>query len=118
MSATTVAVDPAAGEGPPVRAAERLKWLAAERLASEAVRELAATGGAVVDVHDQPTAIAGAWPVPPVVRMPIPGGRGSLKWVLVGPRVDGQPHDPRSIAQLEEVAALVAAAARLPAGSP
>ena len=84
---------------------------AAERLAIEAVRELAATGGAVVDAEDRPTASAGEWPVPPAVRLAIPGGGGSLAAILVGPRLDAQPHDPRSIAELQEVAQLVAAAA-------
>jgi hypothetical protein len=85
---------------------------AAERLATEAVRELAATGGAVIDVDGRPTASAGEWPIPPVVRLPIPGGSGPLAAVLVGPRLDGRPHDPSGIAELEEVATLVAAAAK------
>jgi hypothetical protein len=85
---------------------------AAERLAAEAVRELDATGGAVVDVDDRPVATAGQWPVPAVVRLAIPGGMRRLASVLVGPRPDGRPHDPRSIAELEELTGLVGAAVR------
>jgi hypothetical protein len=83
---------------------------AAHRLVREAVRELGATGGAVVDEADQPIATAGTWPVDAVVRLPIRGGRGPLRAVLVGPRVDGRPHDPRTVAQLESTADLVASA--------
>jgi hypothetical protein len=86
---------------------------AAERLVIEAVRELAATGGVVMDAEDRPTASAGEWPVRPAVRLAIPGGGGPLAAILVGPRVDGRPHDPRSIAELQEIATLVAAAAQV-----
>jgi len=86
---------------------------AAERLATEAVAELAATGGAVVGPNDRPVASAGEWPVAAVVRLPIAGGAGGLQAVLVGPRLDGQPHDPRSVAELQEVASLVGTALRL-----
>jgi hypothetical protein len=86
---------------------------AAERLVIEAVRELAAAGGVVMDAEDRPTASVGERPVPPAVRLAIPGGGGPLSAILVGPRVDGQPHDPRSIAELQEIATLVAAAARV-----
>jgi hypothetical protein len=86
---------------------------AAERLVIEAVRELAATGGVVMDAEDRPTASAGEWPVRPAVRVAIPGGGGPLAAILVGPRVDGRPHDPRSIAELQEIATLVAVAARV-----
>ena len=86
--------------------------LAADRLAREAVRELGATGGAVVDEDDAPLATAGTWPVAAVIRMPI-SGHGRLRAILVGPRLDGRPHDPRTLAQLEDTARLVAAALRL-----
>lgn len=86
--------------------------LAAERLVREAVRELQATGGAVVDADDVPVATAGTWPVAAVVRMPI-GGHGRLRAILIGPRLDGRPHDPRILAQLDDTAALVALALRL-----
>jgi hypothetical protein len=85
---------------------------AAERLAAESVRELAATGGAVVDAQDQPTATAGEWPVPPVVRLPIPGGSRGFDAILIGPCMDGRPHDPRSIIELQDVAGMAAAAVR------
>jgi hypothetical protein len=83
---------------------------AAERLATEAFEELSATGAAVVDDKDQAIATAGEWPVPAVARLAIPGGRGGLKAILVGPRRDGEPHDPRAITELQEVAALAARA--------
>jgi hypothetical protein len=77
------------------------------------VRELAATGGVVMDAEDRPTASAGEWPVRPAVRVAIPGGGGPLAAILVGPRVGGRRHDPRSIAELQEIATLVAVAARV-----
>jgi hypothetical protein len=86
---------------------------AAERLVTESVRELEATGGAVVDAAGDPIATAGEWPVPSVVRLPIPGGSGALRALLLGPRVDGRPHDPRTLSILEETAGLVANAVRL-----
>jgi hypothetical protein len=82
---------------------------AADRLVREAVRELQATGGAVVDGAGQAVATAGSWPVAAVVRMPI-ARHGTLRAVLVGPRVDGRPHDPLTVAQLEDMAVLVASA--------
>ncbi|MDQ2854680.1 MAG: hypothetical protein M3R32_07465 [Chloroflexota bacterium] len=84
---------------------------AAHRLAAEAVRELRATGGAVVDARDRPTATSGLWPQPTAVRIPIPGGPPAMRAILVGARRDGQTHDPRSIAELAEVANLAAEAA-------
>jgi hypothetical protein len=86
---------------------------AAERLATEAVRELAASGAAVVDADDKALATAGQWPVAAVVRLPIPGAPKGLVAILVGPRFDGRAHDPRSIAELQEVASLISAAIRL-----
>jgi hypothetical protein len=83
---------------------------AAQRLAAEAVRELEAIGGAVVDPNDVPTATAGEWPVPAVVRLAIPGGHGPLEAILVGPRRDREPHDPRAIADLEVLARLATTA--------
>ena len=85
---------------------------AAENLVHEAVRELQATGGAVVDANDAPVATAGSWPVAAVVRMPI-AGHGPLRAILLGPRVDGRLHDPLTLARLEEVAELVASAVDL-----
>jgi hypothetical protein len=37
-------------------------------------------------------------------------GHGVIRAILVGPRVDGRPHDPRTVAQLEDTAGLVATA--------
>jgi hypothetical protein len=85
---------------------------AADRLIREAVRELEATGGAVVGAADEPIAIAGSWPVAAVVRMPI-AGQGPLRAILLGPRADGRPHDPLTLAQLEDMADLVASALAL-----
>ena len=85
---------------------------AAEKLVHEAVRELQATGGAVVDAADTPVATAGSWPVAAVVRMPI-AGQGPLRAILLGPRSDGRLHDPLTLARLEEVAELVASAVAL-----
>jgi hypothetical protein len=85
---------------------------AAARLVTEAVRELEAAGGAVVDAAGTGTATAGEWPAPAVIRMAIPGGHGSLHTLLLGPRRDGRPHDPLAVAQLEETATLVASAVR------
>ncbi|HYX11985.1 MAG TPA: hypothetical protein VE817_08390, partial [Candidatus Acidoferrum sp.] len=55
---------------------------------------------------------AGDWPVPAVVRLSIPGGSGALRKVVIGPRLDGRPHDPESIVDLEGVAGLASAAVR------
>ena len=86
---------------------------AAERLVEEAVRELEATGGAVVDAAGTPIATTGNWPVPSVVRMPIAGAPRGLAAILVGPRTDGRPHDPPTITRLEETAGLLAKAVGL-----
>jgi hypothetical protein len=85
---------------------------AASRLAAEAVRELQASGAAVLDAADRPIAAAGDWPVAALLRLPIPGATERLAVLVVGPRLDGRPHDPGSVAQLEEVVALVGAAVR------
>jgi len=85
---------------------------AAARLAREVVREMQASGVGVLDAADRPVATAGAWPVEPAIRLPIAGGRRGLAAIVVGPRHDGRPYDPRSVKQLEEVAALAGAAVR------
>ena len=84
---------------------------AAERLVAEAVRELGATGGAVLDSRDRSTATAGSWPVEPALRVAIRGGRGRIVTLAIGPRSDGRPLDPRAVSDLEGVAELAAAAA-------
>ena len=84
---------------------------AAGRLIGEAVRELPTVGGAVLDAHGGVTATAGTWPVEPLIRVSIPGGGGPLRVLAIGPRPDGELHDPRALAALEEIAGLAAAAA-------
>jgi hypothetical protein len=79
---------------------------AAQRLASEAQRELNATGVAVVDAGNVPTATAGDWPVTPVLRVAIPGGRGAFDAILVGPKRNGDVHDARAMSELEDIARL------------
>ena len=85
---------------------------AAARLADEAVRELRATGGAVVDAEEKPTATSGEWPQQTALRIPIQGGAERFHAILIGARKDGQPYDPRSVAELTELAALAASAVR------
>jgi hypothetical protein len=87
---------------------------AAARLAGEAVRELEASGAAVLDTSDTAVATAGEWPVDAILRIPVPGRAKQLAAIVVGPRVDGRPHDPRAVAQLRDVAALAGAAVRRP----
>lgn len=84
------------------------------RLAEEAMRELAATGSAVVDSTGSVLASAGSLPESPI-RLAVPGRNAA---VVVGPRADGQPHDPRAVARLEELAALVSAAVRTDVANP
>jgi hypothetical protein len=86
-----------------------------ERLVEETVRELAANGAAAVDANDRPIATAGAWPVPPIERLQLAGGDVQTT-ILVGSRLDGRPHDPASIAELQGLGELVGAAIR-PTGS-
>jgi hypothetical protein len=86
---------------------------AAERLVKAAVAECAASGGAVLDRGGTPIATSGVWPVPAVVRLSFPG-RSDLDVLVLGPRSDGRQHDPRALADVEEVVALVATALRLP----
>ena len=82
---------------------------AARRLVKEAVSELEAVGGAVIDATGVPHARAGEWPVPMAVWLPIPGSNRAMSALVVGPRTDGRPHDPRDIATLDELVSLVAA---------
>jgi hypothetical protein len=86
---------------------------AARRLVAEAVRELDATGGAVLDGEGTVVASAGSWPVGPVIRLAVSDGRRAVGTLVLGPRVDGRIHDPRIVARLEEVTALVADAVRI-----
>jgi len=83
---------------------------AANRLVAAAVDEMGATGAAIVDADDRPTAIAGAWPVPAQVRLSVGGARSGLGTLLVGPRRDGRPYDAEAIVELQDLASLVVAA--------
>jgi hypothetical protein len=83
---------------------------AADRLVAAAVGELGATGGAIVDADDRPTAIAGEWPVPEAVRLSLARGHASMGTLVVGPRRDRRPYDAQSIVELQDLASLVVAA--------
>jgi hypothetical protein len=91
--------------------------VAADRLASEAMGELAATGAAVLGAGDRPTAHVGEWPLRAVVRLAIPARDARLAAIVVGPRIDGRPHDPRAVEELQEVVSLVASAVELRAAA-
>jgi hypothetical protein len=82
------------------------------RLVEEAVDELDAIGGAVVDASNRVLAQSGVWPVEAVARVPFPHGPEGSAWIVIGPRIDGRPHDQRSLAMLADVARLTAAAIR------
>jgi hypothetical protein len=94
---------------------------ASQRLVNEAVTELDAVGGAVLDANRRVVASAGTWPVDATVRVPVPGAR-RVHSIEIGPRIDGNPHSERSIAMLVAVAELAAAAmdddGEAPRGSP
>jgi hypothetical protein len=88
---------------------------AAQRLIREAVRELQATGGAVLARDGSVAAVAGHWPLPSedgAIRRSIAGGTAQLHAIVLGPRRDGRPHEPAELADLERVAALAARASR------
>jgi hypothetical protein len=82
---------------------------ASQRLVTEAVDELDAVGGAVLDDEGRVVASAGRWPVDAAIRVPIPGG-SRIHTIEIGPRIDGLPHAERSVAMLVAVAELAAAA--------
>jgi len=44
--------------------------------------------------------------VPAEVRVSVGEPHQRLGWLVVGPRHDSQPHDPRMVAELEEIARL------------
>ena len=85
---------------------------AARRLAREAVAELGAIGAAVIDGSEAVVGTAGSWPTTVAARVPVDAPHASLAAVLVGPRRDGGPYDPRSLARLAEIARLAALAVR------
>ena len=85
---------------------------ASRRLASEAMRELEAGGAAVIGRSDEVIAFAGSWPQAASVRVPIGRGEAFHGTLVIGPRGDRQPHDPRAVEKLAELAMLVGAAIR------
>jgi hypothetical protein len=86
---------------------------AAERLIREAVDELDAAGGAILDTTGTAIATAGKWPQEVVVRLPIPGGSHELATIELGQRLGGADYDEANIEELQRVATLVVRAARL-----
>lgn len=84
-----------------------------DRLAREARDELDALGAAVVDSKGAVLATAGLWPLDPAVPIAFSGRSGGPA-LLVGPRVDGQPHRQRAIEALDDVARLASEAIRRP----
>jgi hypothetical protein len=85
---------------------------AAQRLVRSAVEELDAIGGAVSDADGRPVATAGAWPAEPALRIAIPSEDPRIADLVVGPRRDGRPFEPGTVAALEDLATLVGAALR------
>jgi hypothetical protein len=81
----------------------------APRLCREAVRELDAVGGGVVDTGGRPLATDGTWPVQTVVRIALADGSA----LIVGPRRDGEPHEPSTVADLSDLVALLSGAIAL-----
>jgi hypothetical protein len=87
---------------------------AAQRLCREAVRELEAEGGAVLDPGGSEVATAGNWPVPAIVRI----GLAHDLILAVGPRRDGEPHEAAAITDLGEIMDLLSRAMASPAAGP
>ena len=88
---------------------------AAHRLIGEAVRELQATGGAVLASDGRVVATAGHWPLPTqdgALTHPVPGGSRDLHAIVLGARRDGRAHEPGELADLQRVAGLAALASR------
>ena len=83
---------------------------AARRLVEEAVDELDAVGGAVLDGSGRVVASAGLWPVEAAARVPFATASSGPGWIALGPRIDGRAHDERGLAMLADVAELAAAA--------
>jgi hypothetical protein len=82
---------------------------ASQRLVQEAVRELDAVGGAVLDAKGGLLASAGIWPVEPTVRLPLAPGQAANA-LVIGHRRDGRDLDPDDVEALAEVARLAGAA--------
>jgi hypothetical protein len=79
---------------------------ATERLLAESVDTVTATGGAVVDHAERLIATRGTWPVPIEIRLVLGDPARRMGWLLLGPRRDGEPHDPRTVTELEDVCRL------------
>jgi hypothetical protein len=94
---------------------------ARERLVREVVRELGATGGAIVTEGKDgpvPSHVVGDWSATAVgLSLPIPGDPLGERLELTG-RPDGRPYADREIASLQEVLALVSRAMGLVEGRP
>ena len=88
---------------------------AARRLVTEAVRELGAAGGAILNARGGVTASAGRWPLEPALRVSLPGAHPSTTELALGARTDGQPFRAEALQALEELAPL---AARAMTGAP
>ena len=91
---------------------------ASQRLLDEAIRQLDAVGGAVLDRGGKVLATAGTWPAEPATRIALDSGASGPEALMLGPRPDGRAHDARHVATLTEVAALAARAiGQAPLGS-
>jgi MFS family permease len=86
---------------------------AAERLIREAVDELDAVGGAILDAAGAVTASAGRWPLADPLRISIPGGSTTIAAIELGPRIGGTPHEQANLEELQRMATLVVHATRL-----
>jgi hypothetical protein len=89
---------------------------AAQRLIREAVDELDATGGAILDIDGTPVATAGIWPQSDTLRVTIPNGSATLASIELGARLGGGSHDPDGVDELLRMATLVVHATRLREG--
>ena len=92
---------------------------AAQRLAREAIAETGAVAAAVIGADGTIAASAGTWPAEPSITVPVNAGSAPLTAVLLGPRRDGRPHRPQTVAALGEVATMAAlASAAIPIAVP
>ena len=86
---------------------------ASRRLLDEAIRELDAVGGAILDRKGGVIASSGTWPSEPAVRIDVPSGPRTTPGpsvLAIGPRSNGRAHDPRRLETLTEVVGLAGAA--------
>jgi hypothetical protein len=89
---------------------------AAQRLATETMRELGSTGTAVLDRAGQVVATSGVWPPNPppaeIVEIEILGSGPGIGAIRIGPRARGEPYDPEALLAVREIAPLAASAVR------